>query len=207
MGETLAYELTKGLHSTFLESMEARYKEILTFFGFVLPALTGFTLLLFRYKEAKCPESMVGAFLVGTGAVVTVLFWGATYALAVSYRYRYLQASVYFIEESCSVSFYVPDAFKPKAIHGVKARLLFSFVPGILQVHVFFLLGSTLAVTIGAYGLIEWAWQGVVLVCFWVVGFLAIVALGTFYYPRKLNRIVANLDQRTPKARRGHRSC
>ena len=194
--ESIGRDLTKDLHATFLESMEVRYKEILTFFGFVLPAFTGFAWLPIKYKEAEDKSALTQVFIVGTAFVITVLFWGAVYALAASYRYRYLQASVYLIEDRCNVARYIPKSFKPKHVKGLKARLLFSFVPGILQVHVFFLLISTGLVVFTSWWLVDWSLDGIVPFGVWILGLALFCFLGFFYYPNKINRIIEDLDKR-----------
>jgi hypothetical protein len=132
----LSTEIAKQLHGVFLEAMETRYKEILSFIGFMLPALGGFLLLLQRYETGGRTNGDALLLLVGTLTAELLLTWGAMYALATSYRYRYLQASCYKLEDHSGASRWIPTTFKPTR-STLGKRLALSIAPGILQVHLF----------------------------------------------------------------------
>jgi len=142
-------EIAKQQHAIFLDAMETRYKEILTFVGFMLPALGGFILLLQRFETGGRTSEDSLLLFVGTLASLFLLTWGAMYALATSYRYRYLQASCYKIEEHSGASQWIPTSFKPQK-STLKKRLLLSIAPGILQVHLIVFLFA-IAVIGGAF--------------------------------------------------------
>lgn len=93
-------DLAVQIHKIFLEGMEARYKDMLSFVGFLIPSLGGFFLLLNKYESYSQPMEPPPTFFIGTLGVIGVFLYGAAYNLALSYRYRYLQASVYWIEET-----------------------------------------------------------------------------------------------------------
>lgn len=199
--------LAEGLHKIFLKSMEARYKEVLSFLAFIVPSLTGFMLLLNKYEAANEPKPiksfffgetiyLVSTFFAGTIAILSILLWGAAYALALSYRYRYLQASVYRIEETCGADYFIPDSFKPKPLIGFKTKLGLSIAPTILQVHVFFFISCIIGVSLAFCIVTPWTWRNVIVVSFALLYTLFIYYLGAFHYPRKLNNIIANLDRR-----------
>ena len=189
----VAGNIAEKLHEIFLNSMEARYKEILSFLGFLLPAISGFLLLLHKFEVAGSQEKPLVTFLIGTISIMSILFWGATYALAMSYRYRYLQASVYKIEEAFDASFYIPTSFKPSPITGYSKRMSISVAPGIMQVHIFFFMFSMAAIGI-AYLYISPYDFGSVIVSLVIIFYIALIFfVGGYIYPNKLNNIIKNL--------------
>jgi len=132
--EDFSFKLAEEMHNIFLENMEKMYRDILTFLGFVIPALSAFLLITSKYDIYH----VTLLFAVGTFIVISVLTWGGVYTLVLSYRYRYLQASVYMIEKKIKTDLYIPASFKPKPLKGIKKKIFLSLAPGILQVHAFF---------------------------------------------------------------------
>ena len=151
----LGTEIAKQLHEIFLDAMENRYKEILSFVGFMIPALGGFLLLLQQYETGGRTSGDALLLFLGTLSCQFLLTWGAMYALAVSYRYRYLQASCYKIEEHSGASQWIPKSFKPQQ-STLKKRLMLSIAPGILQVHIFIFLSAIAVVGCSYYTLMTW---------------------------------------------------
>lgn len=192
--------IAQDLHKVFLDSMEVRYKEILSFLGFILPALTGFVWIVNNYEISDEPLRPVNTFFIGTLSVMGILFWGAVYSLAVSYRYRYLQASVYKIEEACGADIFIPQSFKPRPLEGFKVRAALSMAPGILQIHVFFFMCCIIAVSAFFTALTSVTEYSMLLMIFAGFCIAFIYILGAWHYPKKLNRIIYNLDTKKDSA-------
>ncbi|MEE9302916.1 MAG: hypothetical protein V3U84_03935 [Thiotrichaceae bacterium] len=193
-GKSMGREIAEQLHSIFLESMENRYKEILGFMALLLPSTTGFLLMLHRYETAAKGEEPTVTFFVGTIAVMGIFLWGACYTLAISYRYRYLQASVYKIEKSSGAHQYIPKSFKPAKIKGFKKRVFFSITPSILQVHVFLFLGGIVSIPIAYIAFTPWDKLSLWVVLAAAAALTIIAALGFVVYPAKMNNIVDSLE-------------
>ncbi len=189
-----SFEIAKDIHSMFLQAMEERYKEILGFLGFLLPALSGFVWLTYQYETATLPKSEL-TFFIGTMATLGVLFWGSIYALAISYRYRYLQASVYQIEESCGAAKYIPRSFKPMPLLGITKCLCLSMAPGILQIHVFFFLSAIISIAISYLMIAAHHWYIIAILLFAGMCTLLVYLFGALLYPRKLNKLINSLHQ------------
>lgn len=187
-----SFEIAKDIHSLFLEAMEERYKDILSFLAFVLPALTGFVGLAYQYETGDDAKKEL-AFFVGSIATVGVLFWGGAYSLATSYRYRYLQASVYRIEESTGAAKFVPRSFKPAPIRDWAKRAGMSMAPGILQIHVFFFIVTIAGVGLAYFVVGREPWYCIGILACAAVSAGSIFLLGAFHYPRKLNALIDDL--------------
>lgn len=190
------HDLAESLHALFLESMETRYSDILRFLALIIPALTGFLFIVSQYESAQAWDKPISTFFFATVAVIASQLWGAAYALAMSYRYRYLQASVYRIEEARGIDLLIPHSFKPKPVKGACARLGLSIAPGILQIHVFFFLASIIGTTLAFCFLADWTWRSIATLCFGVFCAATVYLLGAWHYPRKLAAILESLEQR-----------
>ena len=189
-------DLAESLHSIFLESMEARYKETLTFFGFIVPSITGFMWLMIRYTEFENSRDFLQILSIGVIAILLILFWGAVYALASSYRYRSLQACVYLIEEYCGSDRYIPKSFKPERIQSLRKRLSLSIAPGILQIQIFFILLSSFAITAFYVWLTPYTYSNLLIMFIFLINLIFVYYLGGWYYTGKLNHIVEDLENR-----------
>lgn len=189
-------DLAEELHKVFLESMESRYKDILSFLGFIIPAFTGFLWLVNNYELNERSTKYLSTFFIGTLVVISILLWGAAYALAMSYRYRYLQASVYMIEEAFGVGLFIPTSFKPKPLVGIKALLGLSIAPGILQVHLFFFISCIIGIAAAFSILTPITWLTIVVISFSVFCIYFIYYLGALHYPEKLERILDELEKK-----------
>jgi len=189
---SLKEDIAKDLHTLFLESMETRYKEILSFLGFLLPALTGFLWLINNYDPTKTGDS----FLFGSLAIICILFWGSFYVLAVSYRYRYLQASVYLIEELTGAAVYIPKTFKPKPIKKVSERIFLSIAPGILQIHLYFFILFICTFCATFHFLVDDWTKSIIVISFSILIVILIIYAGGWYYPKKLENILDDLEKR-----------
>jgi hypothetical protein len=206
--EIIKYKLVEQLHSVFLESMENRYKEILSVLGFLIPAITGFIVLLQKYEVTVKTEELdlehtalpavdpILTFFIGSIAIIFILSWGAAYALAISYRYRYLQASVYKIEEAFGADNYIPNSFKPKIITGIKDKLVIEVAPGIMQVHVFFFMIGILGVCLNYILITSWSWHSITIIIISIVSIVMMYIIGSLIYAKKLNKIIRNLDNK-----------
>jgi hypothetical protein len=180
--------------------MEQRYKEILTFVGFAFPAMTGMIYLLSKFEVVPgrtLSNDSIGPITFSTGCLLInfVLTWGVLYAMAMSYRYRYLQACVYKIEDTTGASKFVPISFRPKVTNSCVDRILFSFAPGLLQINIWVFIVLMFGVT----AIYSYSNDGVVvpshdayIMC---VPLGYILFMGFHYYPRKLEKLIRSLDQ------------
>jgi len=196
-GSTLGKNsLAESLHRLFLESMETRYSDILRFLALIIPALSGFIYVASLYESAEASQKPILTFFFVTIAVTASQLWGAAYALAMSYRYRYLQASVYRIEEAYGIDPLIPHSFKPRPIKGFGARLALSLAPGILQVHIFFFLAIMIGITLAFSILTDWTWHSIAVLCFGAFCVGLVYLMGSWHYPRKFASIIRSLEQR-----------
>jgi len=127
--------------------------------------------------------------------VICVQAWGAVYALAMSYRFRYLQATVSRIEEAFAVDQYMPASFKAKRITGFRRRLLLNVAPAILQVHVFFFIGAI--VLIAAVSCLSTPRPlNIVIAALSLLLLVLVLFIGGLYYPNKLNKMLDDLSKK-----------
>ena len=194
--EESSFKLAEEMHNIFLENMEKMYRDILTFLGFVIPALSGFLVILSKYDLDNVTKSSLLLFLVGTLIVIAVLAWGGTYTLVLSYRYRYLQASAYMVEKKFRANLYIPDSFKPKPLRGIQKRLFLSLAPGILQVHAFFFIFCIIGICFISRYILGKSSESSIILIFSFLSIILIYYFGSYLYPKKLNKIIENLDNR-----------
>ena len=134
------------------------------------------------------------AFFFTAVIVVFIQAWGATYALAMGYRFRYLQATVSKIEQAFGVDKYMPSSFKTRKIERKCSRLSLSIAPAILQVHVYFFVVSIAVVGVVSFLVMPYPYNAIVA----ALGSAATVfvfLMGACYYPKKLNRILDQFGQ------------
>lgn len=192
---SLKSDLAKDLHNTFLENMESSYAAILNFLGFIVPGITGFFYLVYTYYRSPQDDKPYTTFLVGTIAIILFLVWGGSYTLSISYRYRYLQASVYKIEESFGADYYIPLSFKPKPYKGIKRRILMDMAPAVLQTHIFFFLFFIISICGGFIFLTDWNYNNIILIVITFFSVTFLYYLGAFFYPKKINKIISDLNK------------
>lgn len=185
-------EIAKTLYEIFLQSMESRYRDVLNFIGFLIPALGGFLLVLVKYLNNDITYLQDKIFFVGTIGSNSLLFWGALNCLSASYRYRYLQASVYNIETHFKLNQFIPRTFKPKKIDNNKKRLTFELAPMILQVHILFFLISICALFIIYIFIAPVSLFSFILLHIVLIKLATIFYIGGWYLPNKFNKV---LDQ------------
>lgn len=261
MDKELKNDIVKEIHQIFLNSMETRYKEVLTFLGFLLPSLTAFIVLSYNFnlnhslflalednkigksvvidttqhekanldictipdtlhidsskinleviqpnnnnieesKNERKDSSIIFTFFLGSLVIILILAWGAIYSLAVSYRYRYLQASVYLIEETTGANNYIPSSFKPKRIVTIKGRLFLDIAPSILQINVHFFALSIVGITLVfdyltiTNGLL---WYGIIFSIISLIFTISIYYCGGWLYPKKMEKIILDLEEK-----------
>ena len=191
-------ELTKITYQLFVQSMETHYSEIIKFLAIVLPSLTGFFYMLHLYESAIANDPLTWTFVFVTIAVVGIQTWGAIYALAMSYRFRYLQATVRAIEEAGNVHRYMPASFRPKPITRLGARLAFSISPLILQVHVHFFIVSIIVVTAASCVAVCAPWRGLI-GALGVAAILVIYTVGVGVVPKKYNALLKSMDEQASR--------
>jgi len=187
-------ELAKITYTLFVQSMDTHYSEILKFLAILIPSLTAFFYVLNQYESAEFDSKLFMGFFFVTLIVMFIQAWGAIYALAMGYRFRYLQATVSRIEQAFGVDYYMPASFKIKRITGIRQRLLLSIAPAILQVHVFFFILSIVVIGVASFMVIPYPYKAVVAVV-GPVAILFVFLMGAFYYPNKLNFILIDSDQ------------
>lgn len=197
------------LHRIMLEAMRSRESEILRFLGFLLPAIAGlFAIGWLRSDTALVPIRIL---LPSISLLsIIILFFGAWYALALSYNYRYIHIVVYHLQEHLGLRRFQPQ-WEPVRFERPSRNprykscdclhrcykwfdyLLFGFAPEIIrtQLSLFVVLipGVALASTLASINAcppldIATCWL------VWGATFVALgllVGLGFFFYPSKYN--------------------
>ncbi len=187
-------EIAKILYSIFLNGLEARYKEILGFWGFLLPSMTGFIYLLTKYYDPVFEGNRIALLFFGSTMILLLLTLGAVYSLSISYRYRYLQASVYKIESYFGCNVFIPESFKPSPIKSIKDRLLFDIAPLILQIYVIFFCLCILGVTITFISITSWSLKSYLSIILCALSLFIIFVFGGWILPNKVNKIINLLE-------------
>lgn len=187
---TIKDQAALDLHKIMLEAMRSRESEILHFIGFFLPAIVGF----FAIGWLKGGESAVPAeiLLPAVSAVtILILFFGAWYALALSYNYRYIQLVTWSLQEHLGVTQFEPE-WKPKLFRCGNLKF-FNFAPEIICTQLWLFIALIIAAAI----LFSFAsislmcslhWSSYVLV--WgeaICGLFIIYWFGFSLYPKKYN--------------------
>ena len=189
------YDFAIQLHNSFLNSMESSYGEILSFLGFIIPAFTGFIYLIYRYNISIKDSGNYVLFLSGTIAINTFLLWGSCYALALSYRYRYLQICVHNIEKELNVDYFMPESFKSRKYLSKKDKILLSIAPAVLQVHILFFLVFIVGICISFILITIWDLRSLILI-FISLSYIGIIYfLGAYHYTNRINKKMEDIPK------------
>jgi len=173
-----------------LAAMRSRESEILHFIGFFLPAIVGF----FAIGWLKGGESAVAAkiLLPAVSAVtILILFFGAWYALALSYNYRYIHLVAWSLQEHLGVTQFQPE-WKPKRFQRGNIKF-FNFAPEILRTQLLLFIALIFAATIlfsfaGPSLMCALHWSSYAMVWVEAIFVLSIICwLGFSVYPKKYN--------------------
>jgi len=187
--------LIETTYFLFVQSMDTHYSEILKFLAIIIPTLTGFFYVLYLYESSGLDPKIQMGFLFVAIVVICVQAWGAVYALAMSYRFRYLQATVSRIEADFGVDHYMPASFKTRRITGFRRRLFLDVAPAILQVHVFFFISTIVLIAVVSC-LSTPRTLNVVIAAISLLLVVLVLFMGGLYYPNKLNKMLDDLDQK-----------
>jgi hypothetical protein len=142
---TIKDQAALDLHKIMLEAMRARESEILHFIGFLLPAIVGF----FAIGWLKEGESAIPAeILLPAVSAVTILIlsFGAWYALALSYNYRYIQLVTWSLQDHLGLAQFEPD-WKPKLFRCGNLGI-FNFAPEILRTQLLLFIALIIAAAV-----------------------------------------------------------
>ncbi|MCL5772386.1 MAG: hypothetical protein M1479_08960 [Actinobacteria bacterium] len=179
-------DFARDLHSSFINSMESSYGAILNFLGFIIPSFTGFIYLIYKYNVSIKDNSSYIIFLAGTIAINTFLLWGSCYALALSYRYRYLQICVNRIEKKLEANYFMPASFNPREYKSIKDKILLSMAPAVLQIHILFFLLFIFGISL-SFSLITWNTKSFVLIIIALIYIIIIYLIGV-HFTNKYNK-------------------
>ena len=222
---TIKDQAALDLHKIMLEAMRSRESDILHFVGFLLPAIVGF----FTIGWLKGGESAILPGILSAVAAVTILilFFGAWYALALSYNYRYIQLVTWSLQKHLELDQFEPE-WKPKQFQCGNLGI-FNFAPEILRAQLLLFIALIIAAAI-LFGFasinlqgslhwwssdLVWAWVWVEMICILFI----ICWLGFSFYPKKYNkyccqvlkksnnRIKANAGQYGGSMRQGRRAA
>ena len=174
------------LHKIMLEAMRARESEILHFIGFFLPAIAGFFAIgwLKRGESAAPPEILLSAV---SAVTILILFFGAWYALGLSYNYRYIQLVTWSLQEHLGVTQFEPE-WKPKLFR-CGNLIFFDFAPEILRTQLWLFI----ALIIAAATLFSFSFASISCLSYFLVwgeaicGLFMICWFGFYKYPKKYN--------------------
>jgi len=191
-GINIDYQAALDLHKIMLEAMRARESEILHFIGFFLPAIVGlFAIVWVKGGESAIPAKIL---LPAVSAItILILFFGAWYALALSYNYRYIQLVTWSLQEHLGVTQFQPD-WKPKHFKPGGNLYLFNFAPEIFRTQLWLFIVLIIAAAIlftcaGCNLKCPLHWLSYVLVCGEAIFVLIIICwLGFNIYPQKYNK-------------------
>ncbi len=196
------HDLAYSTYQLFVQSMESHYSEIIKFLAIIVPSFTGFFFVLVQYESAETGSKPFLMLFFVTFITIAIQVWGAIYALAMSYRFRYLQASVNKIEEARGVAPYLPRSFKPKPLNSIGSRLSLSIAPVILQVHAFFFVFSAMLFSVISCIVIESCQYKVLTIILGVIAVSLILMMGSWYFPNKLNAILTSLEENVLPAKK-----
>ena len=185
------------LHKIMLQAMRSRETEILRFLGFLLPAIAGFLAVgWFKAEEGTVPVEVL--LPAATVIAIIILFFGAWYALALSYNYRYIEIVTYYLQRHLKLDRFLPD-WDPKEFPAFSScfksfdYLFFGFAPEIFRAQLLLFVSLIFILAIA----FSFAWKNVEcssmnsLIVVWVLAFVTLFALMflTFsFYRGKYNR-------------------
>lgn len=186
-------EVAHSMYRILVESLESHYSEIIRFVAIVIPSLTGYGLILYQYALAGTNKLTIPLLTV-TIIVIIMQTWGAWSALAMSYRFRYLQLAVSKIERHFGVDTLLPERFQANQIESPRHRVFLRIAPEILRVHVFIFIGVVLTVSIASSVILHEAGYSVILVVVATVAICWIMYFGAILYPNKYNNLFRDTE-------------
>ncbi len=181
-------EVAHSMYCILVESLESHYSEIIKFLAILIPSLTGYGVILYQYTLADTNKLTIPLLMV-TIIVIIMQMWGAWSALAMSYRFRYLQFAVSKIERHFRVETLLPERFQASRIESPRDRMLLRIAPEILRVHVFIFIAVVLVVSIASSVILHEAGYSMILVVTGAVVVGWTIYLGAFLYPNKYNNL------------------
>jgi len=189
-GITVEDQATLDLHKIMLDAMRSRESEILHFIGFFLPAIVGFFAIgWLKGGESAVPTKIL---LPAVSAVtILILFFGAWYALTLSYNYRYIQLVTWSLQEHLRVVRFQPD-WKPKLFKPGNLQFL-NFAPEILRTQLLLfitlIIAAAIVFTLASINLMcPLHWPSYVVIWVETICVLFIICwLGFSFYPKKYN--------------------
>jgi len=187
-------DFARDLHKSFIDNMESSHGAILNFLGFIIPSFTGFIYLIYKYDISIKDNNTYLMFLSGTIAITIFLLWGSCYALALSYRYRYLQICVDKIENGFGVNCFMPKSFKPRKYITKKDKILLSIAPAVLQVHILFFLLFIVGICVSFLLVTIWNLKSLILIIISLVSIGIIYFLGAYHYANRINEKIESIN-------------
>lgn len=181
-------EVARAMYRILVESLESHYSEIIKFLAILIPSLTGYGVMLYQYALADTNKLTIPLLMV-TIIVIIMQMWGAWSALAMSYRFRYLQLSVSKIERHFRVETLLPGRFQASRIESLRDRVLLRIAPEILRVHVLTFIVIVLAVSITSSVILHEAGYSVILAVAAAVVIGWTMYWGAIVYPNKYNNL------------------
>ena len=192
-------EVARIMYRILTESLEIHYSEMIKFLAILIPSLTGYGVMLYQYALADTNKLTIPLLMV-TIIVIIMQMWGAWSALAMSYRFRYLQLSVSKIERHFRVETLLPERFQANRIESRKDRMSLRIAPEILRVHVSIFIVVVLAVSIASSVILHEAGYSVILVVAAAVAIGWTMYLGAIAYPNKYNDLFRDTEAAHDKA-------
>ena len=192
-------EVARSMYRILVKSLETHYGEIIRFVAILIPSLTGYGVILYQYALAGTSKSTLPLLIV-TIIVIIMQVWGAWSALAMSYRFRYLQLAVSKIERHFRVDTLLPKRFQASRIESLRDRMSLRVAPEILRVHIIIFVLVVLAVSVGSSVMLREAVYSVILAVLAVVAIAWTMYLGAIAYPNKYNDLFRDTEAEHDKA-------
>jgi hypothetical protein len=192
-------EVARSMYRVFVESLEIHYSEMIKFLAILIPSLTGYGVILYQYALAGT-NTLTTPLLMVTIIVIIMQVWGAWSALAMSYRFRYLQLAVSKIERHFRVETLLPERFQASRIESRKDRMSLQIAPEILRVHVSIFIVVVLAVSIASIVILHEAGYSAILAVAATVAIGWTMYLGAIAYPSKYNDLFRDTEAEHDKA-------
>lgn len=186
-------EVAHSMYRILVESLESHYSEIIRFVAIVIPSLTGYGVILYQYALAGTNKLTIPLLMV-TIIVIIMQTWGAWSALAMSYRFRYLQLAVSKIERHFGVDTLLPKRFQASRIKSPRDRMSLRVAPEILRVHVFIFVVVVLAVSVVSSVMLCEALYSVILGVLGAGAVGLIMYFGAISYPNKYNSLFRDTE-------------
>jgi hypothetical protein len=186
-------EVARSMYRILVESLETHYSEIIRFVAILIPSLTGYGVILYQYALAGTNKPTIPLLMV-TIIVIIMQMWGAWSALAMSYRFRYLQLAISKIERYFRVETLLPGTFQASRIESPRDRMSLRIAPEILRVHVIIFILVVLTVSIASSVILHEAGYISILAVVAAVIICGIMYLGAISYPNKYNGLFRDTE-------------